>query len=220
MARRRTTLDLGSLLAGIGDAAPVVDDEATAAVLDAASSLMAAHGMRRWSMDDVAERAGLGRATLYRRFDGREDLVHAALARDARRFFASVADAVSEAPTLEDKVVDGFLVGLRVVRDSLIPGLIQTDTATALSLLTSGPVLALARAALVERYEAITGARVEGPERHRAELVAETLVRLGISFILVPESMFDLDDQHAAAEAVRQVVSPLLGARRTSQPMS
>lgn len=189
---------------------PEPQDDATAAMLAAASSLLAAHGLRRWTMDDVAALAGLGRATVYRRFESREELVHAALARDAHSFFAAIADAVADLDTLEDKLVEGFLVGLQMARRSLLGDLLRRDNGAALSMLSASPVLGLARAALVERYLALAGRTATTPEAAEAGLVAEAVVRLGLSFVLVPDSLIDLDDEVAARRALRRLLGPLL----------
>lgn len=181
-------------------------DDADQVLLDATADLVAANGFRRWSMDDVAARSGLGRSTVYRRFEGRDELVHAAVARDARRFFAAIAEAVAGIETIEDKVVEGFLVGLRAVRRSLLPPLIDKDPAAVLPLLTAEPLPSVARQALVERYLAL----VPGGDRRRAELVAEALVRLAFSFLLMPSSVIDLDDEDHARRALRQIVYPLV----------
>jgi TetR/AcrR family transcriptional repressor of mexCD-oprJ operon len=53
-----------------------VRDHVSAAILDAAASVIAEHGEAA-SMADVAEAAGVGRATLYRYFASREDLMRA-----------------------------------------------------------------------------------------------------------------------------------------------
>jgi len=209
MARRAATLSVESFLAGLEDPT-IPEDEATTAMLDATSALLATYGLRRWTMDDVAERSGLARATVYRRFDSRDDLVHAALRRHARRLFEAVAGAVAHVATIEDKVVEGILVGLRLVRESLVSDLFASDTGTARSLLTSAPVLALARTALVERYRVLTGADLSVEDATEAELVAEALVRLGVSFVLMPDSVVDFDDQEAARQSVRRIVGPLL----------
>lgn len=210
MPRRAPVLDVNALLSGFLESSAPPEDEATEALLDATSSLLASYGVKRWSMEDVAARAGLARATVYRRFDGRDELVHATLARDAHRFFAAIAAAVADRESLEDKVVEGFIVGVRVARNSVIPPLFESDTAAVISVLTSGPVLSLGRAALVDRYEAITGVRVKARDRASVELVAEMLVRLAVSFVLMPGSIVDFDDESAARIALRRLIGPLL----------
>ena len=60
----------------------------------------------RWSVEDVAERAGLGRTTVYRRFPSRDDLVHGVLARELRAAIAAVGRGGRGPATLEDAVVE------------------------------------------------------------------------------------------------------------------
>jgi AcrR family transcriptional regulator len=205
VARRTPGLRAEAILAP----PPGAPDGTTDAVLDAATRLLATHGLRRWTMEDVAEEAGLGRATVYRRFATRDDLVHAALGREVRSFFAAVADAVAGLDTLEDQVVEGFLTGWRAVRHSVLGELFAGDRSAAVSLFTSSPVLTLARTALVERYQMVAGTALSKPEVAEAELVAEALVRLGLSFLLIPESVIDLDNTGAARAALRRLLGPL-----------
>jgi AcrR family transcriptional regulator len=208
-ARRPSGLRAEAIIAEMAGA-PAEPDEATEGLLDATSQLLAAHGLRRWSMEDVADQAGLGRATLYRRFSSRDDLVHAALGREVRRFFTAIAEAVAGVDTVEDQVVAGFLAGWRLVRGSALGELVATDGAAALSLLGAAPVLAFARAALVERYRILTGTALTSREAAHVELVAEALVRLGLSFVLIPDSVIDLNDPHSAQPALRRLLEPLL----------
>ncbi len=202
MGRRPPTVDLDEILAqalsdrpadgrdGAGDGGPGpggADDGAdTAAMIDATSGLLAAYGLRRWTMDDVAERAGLARATVYRRFESRDRLVRTTLVRDARRFFAAVAAAVAGVESFDDKVVEGFVVGLELVRLSPVPQLLRADPAAALSLVTSESILRAGRRALVESYETLTGQPVDPTGRSGVEAVAEALIRLGLSMLLTP----------------------------------
>lgn len=51
------------------------------AILDAALHLLATEGYARMSMDGVAARAGVSKATIYLRYEGKADLATAALAR-------------------------------------------------------------------------------------------------------------------------------------------
>lgn len=52
-----------------------------AAILDAAMYLLATEGYARMSMDGVAARAGVSKATIYLRYEGKADLATAALER-------------------------------------------------------------------------------------------------------------------------------------------
>jgi AcrR family transcriptional regulator len=56
------------------------DERAGRAILAAALELIAEQGVRDLRMDDVADRAGVGKATIYRRYRSKEELVGAAVA--------------------------------------------------------------------------------------------------------------------------------------------
>jgi AcrR family transcriptional regulator len=146
---------------------------------------------------------------VYRRFEGRDRLVHAVLAREARTFFAAIGSAVAHLPTLEDQVVEGMLVGIRTVRVSVLMRLLERDPGAVLPLLTSGaaPLIAVARHALVELHRA--AGRTDPPDGE-AELVADALVRLGLSLVVSPSDLLDLDDNAQARAALARWVGPLL----------
>jgi AcrR family transcriptional regulator len=56
------------------------EERADRAILAAAYELMAEQGLRDLRMDDVAHRAGVGKATIYRRYRSKEELVTATVA--------------------------------------------------------------------------------------------------------------------------------------------
>lgn len=56
------------------------DEHADAAIVAAALELLAEVGVHRFRMDDLAGRAGVGKATIYRRYPSKERLVAAAVA--------------------------------------------------------------------------------------------------------------------------------------------
>lgn len=56
------------------------DERADQAILDATLNLMAEAGARDLRMDDVAGRAGVGKATIYRRYRSKDELITAAIA--------------------------------------------------------------------------------------------------------------------------------------------
>jgi AcrR family transcriptional regulator len=56
------------------------EERADRAIVTAALELIAEHGVRDLRMDDIAERARVGKATIYRRYRSKEELVTAAIA--------------------------------------------------------------------------------------------------------------------------------------------
>jgi AcrR family transcriptional regulator len=66
------------------------DDEVSGRILDAALDRFAAFGLRRTTMEDIASAADVARATVYRRFTGRDEIVRAVILREMARFIAEV----------------------------------------------------------------------------------------------------------------------------------
>jgi AcrR family transcriptional regulator len=56
------------------------DERADRTIVAATLQLMAEHGLRDLRIDDVADRAGVGKATIYRRYRSKNALIHAAVA--------------------------------------------------------------------------------------------------------------------------------------------
>ena len=206
MARRRLTLDLDPIVAG-ATAGPEPDDAATA-MLDAAEALLREHGLHRWSVDDVAERAGLGRTSVYRRFPSKDDLVHGVLARELRRTIAAVGLAAATQATVEDGVVEAVLAALQALEGSVVDRLLHTDPADVLPFLTTdaGPLVAQARATFTPALVALGVV----PDPAHAAVVAESFARLGLSFVLTRETALPLEDPSALRAAVAALVLPLL----------
>src|SRR4029077_15051561 len=109
---------------------------------EAGASLLLEFGLRRWSMDDVADRAGVGRTSVYRKFSSRDDLVYAVLARELHQVFRSINETAARFDRLDDKLIEGALVALAAVEGSLVAALLASDPATFLPFLTTdaGPL--------------------------------------------------------------------------------
>ncbi|MFI7673904.1 TetR/AcrR family transcriptional regulator [Actinophytocola sp. NPDC049390] len=183
-------------------------DEVGESILDTALAEFLTYGLRRTTVDVVAKRAGVSRATLYRRFDGKDALVQAVLVRESRRFFGSIAAAVAGVSTVEDRLVEGFVVGVRYARaDRLLNRLLASDPEALLPYLTTNGalVVAAARDFLVLQGGARTPVADRTPEG-----VAELFVRLAISFTLMPESAIPLDSDDEVRAFARAYLAPLM----------
>ena len=183
------------------------DDEQTA-VLDGALSAFLDFGIRRSSMNEIARRAGISPATLYRRFAQKSDLVQAVGLREVRRFLAAVDAEVDPDLPAEEQIVAllmAFLSGLR--RNRLLNSLLATEPETVLPALTidGAPVLALGReylAEIIRRLQA-TGAA----EEYDPDPVAEMIARVALSMALTPDSTMPLQDDAAARAFARRHIA-------------
>ena len=169
-------------------------------ILDAALELVAASGLRNLTMDDVAARAGVGRMTVYRRFGDRERLIDALAIREVRRCLAELDAAVdrSDADRRPDRATDSLTVAAADPRAPAARPLRPHEPETALEALNAdgGAIFALSRgftAGLLR--EAQARGEVGALD---ADHAAELLVRLGVSFVLIPATALPLDDEEAA----------------------
>jgi AcrR family transcriptional regulator len=190
--------------------ASVPSDPISERVLDAALALSVESGMHNLTMDDVARRARVGRMTVYRRFGDKPSLVEAMAVREVRRLLADLDAAVDPASPPIEQVADGFVAGLRLVRSHpLVTRLARIEPESVLLSLNAGggALVALGRAFLVGHAVA---AGVAGPD---AEEAAELLVRIGISFALLPATVFPVDDEERLRELARRLLAPVAGVR-------
>jgi AcrR family transcriptional regulator len=206
VARRKITVELAPIVASLSAGAN--DADGSTAILDATAELLAAYGLRRWSIDDVADRAGRSRTGVYRVYATREDLVHAVLARELRTTIAAIQDVAGRHRRLEDSIVEGAMAALDALRGSLVERLLHSDPATVLPFLTTdaGPLVAIARELLVTSGRA-AGVRID--DDHLAEL-AELAARFGLSFILTRDTVLPVDDPVALRASLHRLLRPLL----------
>jgi len=206
--RTATQVDADAVLHALLHRQVEADDDVDRRILDAAGSLIVDVGLDDLEVDDVAAAAGVGRSTVYRRFDGRNALLAATVAHEARRLLATLADAVAGIDDPGEQVVVAFCTGLRVARATGVAGRIR-DEPLLLRLLTvdGGPVLAAARGQLAELAVALDPSL----DRADAEATAELLVRLAVSLVVTPDSALDLDD--GCERTVRRYLGPLLRRR-------
>ena len=187
--------------------------DSTTAILDAGLAEFERVGIRRARVEDVARQAGIGRATLYRRFADKDALVAAALMRKFELFMAQLDEVMAAQATLEDSLVEGFVALRRFTRDDpLLSRLLAVEPETVLPFLTveAGPVLAIGREYLVRT---IRDAGRELPDGVDAEVAAEMAVRLMHSLIATPQGVIAQDDESSRAFARRYMVDQLFPPR-------
>jgi AcrR family transcriptional regulator len=163
-------------------------DDTVRQILAAAVATFQSLGIRRTTMEDIARAAKLGRATVYRRFPQKSDLVRAALLHELRRFLDDLDDSIAAAPTVRARVELGFVNGVRGVRrHPLLSRLLATEPNDVLPYLTldAGAILTIAAAYLAEHLRAgIANGELTVAD---PDLVAELMVRLAHSLVLTPD---------------------------------
>ena len=200
----------------IGSTLEPPEDATSERILDAALEISAASGVKNLTMDEVADRAGVGRMTVYRRFGSRERLEENLAVREARRCLAELDSTVDPGAPVADQIAQGLLTSLRLIREHpLLDRMSRVEPNAALAALTSegAAVFAMSRAFVAARLEA---AQKEGKVDRKLdpEEAAEILVRLGFSFLLIPQSALPLDDDEQMREIARRLVAPIVGGKK------
>ena len=179
-------------------------------ILDAALELAAGSGLRRLTMDDVAARAQVGRMTVYRRFGTRAELVDALAVRECRRCLDTIAASLRPDAPADVRLAKLFTATLEVIREHpLLERLARVEPEALVRELTrsGSEVFELIHgflAGLIREGQA-AGELAAGD----AELLAELGIRIGVSFVLMPDSRLVRGDRRATEEAVRTILAPL-----------
>lgn len=94
-------------------------------LLDAARAEFAAHGIQRASIAAIAKRGGVSPPTLYRHCGTKDEITSAVIFREVTQFVAKVESALQHLDSPEDRLVEGFVAGIRESRENPIVGAIK-----------------------------------------------------------------------------------------------
>jgi AcrR family transcriptional regulator len=191
--------------------APV--DQATQRILDAACDELAKHGVRRTTMNQVADAAGLGVATVYRRFPQKAQLVRAVILREAEAVTAAVVAELDRPTTIEEQAAGAFVAFAHAVSSRPLASRLMRGDADAGDDAAPGE--------LVEQVMRDARTRVSDWIRdHQAhgryldaepDVVAELQARLAVSLVLVPAGFIPMHDESAMRAFALRYLVPLLG---------
>ncbi|MFG1792563.1 TetR/AcrR family transcriptional regulator [Nocardia sp. NPDC049149] len=92
-------------------------DRTVERILDATVAEAAATGVARLKIDAIARRAGVNRATVYRRFGDLDGLIEATTMREGRRMADTVFSAVENVHDHPSRLVEGFVACMRMARE-------------------------------------------------------------------------------------------------------
>ena len=186
-------------------------DAATERILDAARAELAKHGVRRTTMNQVADAAGLGVATVYRRFPQKAQLVREVILREAAAVTDAVVAELERSATVEEQAAGAFAAFAHAVSSRpLLVGLMRgaaSDDATAGDILDQ--LMQDARTRVSDWIRALQAqGRYLGAE---PDVVAELEARLAVSLVLSPDGFIPMHDDAATRAFATQYLVPLLG---------
>ncbi len=164
-----------------------------ARLTDIALECIAAYGVRKTTVCDVADRAGISRSTVYRAFGDKDGLMQAVAAAEMRRFLdeldtavswdAPLPDALQQAVGFTTRYLQNHAAFQRVLREEpeqLVDVVLERPNAHERS------VHPLLRIAAAERLKA-TRFRFRVP----TEQAAEWLLRISLSLLLAPTTSLE-----------------------------
>lgn len=163
-------------------------------LLAAALEQFALTGVRRTSTDDIARRAGVNRATLYRRLGTKDEIVSAAFLYEASRVLAQIdtelGDLGDDVDGRDGYIVRFFVVTLTTLRQNrLLRQLLEVDRDEILRALTigAGRVLELASQYLAVRIREIRAHSGGSTDTAEIAALSGVLARLTQSMLLTPD---------------------------------
>lgn len=188
-------------------------------LLDAARAQFLRTGVRRTSGDDIARRAGVNRATLYRRVGTKDEIVRRTYLQETERALGVIEAATGPVPppgTADFEPV-GFIerfftVTITELRENpLLHQLLEIDREQTLLGLTlnAGETLTVSSHLVADRIRALR-AFVGNTEVDDVEDLAGTLARLAQSLLITPDAPPRLATADQMRSYARRVVAPMI----------
>lgn len=198
---------------GPGPAADSPTDEAVDRIIDAALEEVALHGPTRARMGEIAQRAGVSSATLYRRFAAKQDLLQAAMIRETSRFIDSMREVAARQQTAGETVVECFAFSMDYIhQQTIIHRLIESAPDLLLPQFTTnaGPLIKAVTGLMFEVNKENVFVEADRWQRDLAEERMELVVRIFISLLLTPGVTLDVSSPEASRDFARRHLVPLI----------
>jgi AcrR family transcriptional regulator len=181
-------------------------DPAELRVLDAAKLCCERWGLAKVTIEDIANEAGVSRATLYRMFPGGKDILFEALrVRELEDFFTRLRVHLDGAIDFEDLLVRCVIHATHELRaDQHLSLMLASEPGDTLGQLTVDGLPRIIRVATVFLAPLVDDYL---PTREAARLV-ELLARLVISYFLAPSEQVDLGEPESARAFIQTFILP------------
>lgn len=179
---------------------------------------IAEHGVENMTIEDIARDAGCSRATLYRHFPGKQQLLMAALQTEVARAVQGLEKALDVADTLEDMVTNALMYGSRVFIDHAALGaLLGEDPDMVMPFLSFGGADETHRVAagtIAPRMARFGFSHSDGM------MAGQWFTRLVLSYVATPSESVDLAEEASVRSLVRTLILPGLTAQQASSAPS
>jgi TetR/AcrR family transcriptional regulator, repressor for uid operon len=204
-------VDAAVLLGMLPDGLSTLDPTARA-IVTAARTSFTENGFQNTTMQQIADSAGVGVATVYRRFGHKQNLVRLTIIDESQRVSTLISQVAGRATTPEEGIIEVFVA---FVHEASAPKLLtrsirESPAAGELSaFLTDENLIALTRtyvAAWLRRWQD----RGELPDSLDTDIVGEMIGRLIISLIKTPKSIIPIYSQTKARDFARRYLVPFV----------
>ncbi|MBO0852735.1 MAG: TetR/AcrR family transcriptional regulator [Nocardia sp.] len=187
-------------------------DPTARTIVTAARICFTENGVAETTMQTVADAAGVGVATVYRRFGHKQQLVRLALMDESLRVTTVLAEVAAGCGGPEESIIEVFAA---FVHEAAAPELLTRSirespaVAELTEFLTDDAAIAISRTLVVTHLRQWReGGRL--PADLDLEIVGEMIARLTLSFIETPTSVIPLQDPAKARDFARNYLVPLL----------
>ena len=189
----------------------VDDDASKQEILDCARDLYIEYGLRRTTMEDVAKRAGIGRATLYRRFSDKEQLFQAVIMRDAQRDLMQIQAAIARQKTFLDGLMEAFVLAVGLLHNNpLLSRLLLTEPDNVLPFLTTGFENVMSYCRVYIAAQIVRGQQAGHLKDLPADVTSEMILRIIHSLTLTRAGVINPGDEDSVRRFAQQYLRPIL----------
>ncbi len=163
-------------------------------------------------MGEIAQRANVSRASLYRYFASKDELIRAWTSRELESIFAEADEAANGATTFDERLAAGFASALVSLREHPVfrAVVVSNNTQIVRSTLESGEAIDQARELMLERFnKAVHGGRLSIGQ-FDAAVSGELIARIAVSLTTAPETIGRLDTDDDMRQFATRYIAPLV----------
>jgi AcrR family transcriptional regulator len=190
---------------------PAIADRREALLATAAERFIKV-GIRKTTMEDIARGAGAGKATLYRHFANKDEVIAALLDREVARLEREIAREVATSATASTRIEVALATTIAFFLNHpvLTRGRAEEPAELLERITSSGGPLVLR---LQGTFEALVTDGIERGELRTvdAAMASEVLLRLATSYLAFPPLAVPVDDASQIRRLARAVVDTGLG---------
>lgn len=174
-------------------------------VVDAALTCIARVGLAKTTLDDVAREAGCARATVYRCFANKQQLLVALVAREALALRDAIAEATAPQDAFDDTITAAVVASARFLTNHQGLAFVCAHEPEVLL-----PYLAFERedAVLREAAALVAPAFARFCDATAAERLGEWLARTTLSYLCNPSPTFDITQPEHVRVLVGEFIVP------------